>query len=194
MREFNPKEPPGIILGGPVGVGKTYLLAAIAKNFAARGMTVRFVDFFQLLNEIKGAYADSKSDANILKPLINVDVLFIDELGKGRSSDWEMSIIDQLVMGRYNQNKIIVASTNYGLKPAKHIPLSQKDLSQESFGSFNLDRFESLETRIGERIYSRLVMKPALLWNYPETTLESKSCLLSQISWPIHQTKKEANF
>ena len=108
LREFKSNESKGLILGGPVGVGKTYLLSAIAKNFAARGRTIKFVDFFQLLNELKAAYSDAKSDANVLKPLIHVDVLIIDELGKGRNSDWEMSILDQVVMGRYNQNKIIV--------------------------------------------------------------------------------------
>ncbi len=163
LREFKPRSPQGLLLGGPVGVGKTYLLAAVAKNFAARGLSVKFVDFFQLLNEIKSAYSNSRSDANILKPLIDIDVLFIDELGKGRSSDWEMSIIDQIIMGRYNQNKVVVASTNYGLKPEKQVPMHQKDLSQESFGSFNLDRFESLEKRIGERIYSRLVETSQLM-------------------------------
>ena len=158
LREFDVEHPKGLILGGPVGVGKTYLLCAIAKNFAARGLTVKFVDFFQLLNELKSAYSDSKSDAGVLKPLINVDILIIDEMGKGRNSDWEMSILDQVVMGRYNQNKIVVASTNYDLKPQKMVPLAQKDLMQDNYnGGFNLDRYESLESRIGQRIYSRLV-------------------------------------
>ncbi|NRA66259.1 MAG: ATP-binding protein [Pseudobacteriovorax sp.] len=157
VREFNPNAPQGLILGGPVGVGKTYLLAAIAKNFAARGLSVKFVDFFQLLNEIKGAYAHSRSDSNILNPLIDVDILFIDELGKGRSSDWEMSIIDQIIMGRYNRNKIIVATTNYNLGPERYTPMNQKDLDEGSFGNFNLDGYETLEKRVGQRIYSRLV-------------------------------------
>ncbi|SMF40844.1 ATP-binding protein [Pseudobacteriovorax antillogorgiicola] len=158
LREFSLEQPKGLLLGGPVGVGKTFLLSAIAKNFAARGLTVRFVDFFQLLNELKAAYSDAKSDANVLKPLINVDVLIIDEMGKGRNSDWEMSILDQVVMGRYNQNKIVVASTNYDLKPQKMVPLAQKDLLNEGMsGGFNLDSYEPLETRIGQRIYSRLV-------------------------------------
>ena len=165
LREFKVDNPKGLLLGGPVGVGKTYLLSAIAKNFAARGLTVKFVDFFQLLNELKAAYSDSKSDAGVLKPLINVDVLIIDEMGKGRNSDWEMSILDQVVMGRYNQNRIVVASTNYDLKPKKTVPLAQKDL-QEGFnnnGGFNLDRYETLEARIGQRIYSRLIETCAIM-------------------------------
>ena len=157
---FNLDNPKGMILGGPVGVGKTYLLTAIAKYFAQKGLSVRFVDFFQLLNELKAGYNDSKADANLLTPLINVDVLFVDEMGKGRNSDWEMSILDQLVMGRYNQNKVVIASTNYNLAPENKIkiPLSQQALDNGvNKGQFELFNDESLESRIGQRIYSRLI-------------------------------------
>jgi DNA replication protein DnaC len=64
-------------------------------------------------------------------------------------------VLDQLVMGRYNRNKIIVASTNYDLKPSTKVNYSS-NLDERKPGSFELDRFESLEQRIGPRIYSRL--------------------------------------
>lgn len=157
MKEFNLKDPKGLLLGGPVGVGKTYLLAAIAKSFAYRGLTVRFVDFFQLLNELKAGYSNDQGDSLTIQQLIDVDILIIDELGKGRNSDWELSIIDQLVMGRYNQNKIIVASTNYGLQPSQQNHVAyQGDLTAERRG-FDLDQDQSLESRVGSRIFSRLV-------------------------------------
>ena len=54
MKEFTPRDPKGLLISGPVGVGKTYLLAAIAKSFAYRGHTVRFVDFFSIAQRIKG--------------------------------------------------------------------------------------------------------------------------------------------
>ncbi len=158
MREFDIEQPKGLILGGPVGVGKTYLLAAIAKNFANKGISIRFIDFFQLLLELKSGYAQDKNDSNVLKEAIESDVLFIDELGKGRNTDWELSILDQLVMGRYNRNKVIVASTNYDFKPSDRVNLGFNNNLDERRGStFELDRFESLEQRIGARIYSRLV-------------------------------------
>lgn len=157
FQEYNPNDPKGLLLGGPVGVGKTYLLAAIAKHFAHRGHTVRFVDFFQLLNELKTGYANDQTDGTIIQQLIDVEILIIDELGKGRNSDWELSIIDQLVMGRYNQNKIVIASTNYGLKSNQRVALNyQNDLTLDR-RSFELDQEQSLESRVGARIYSRLV-------------------------------------
>ncbi|MBC7661216.1 MAG: ATP-binding protein [Chitinophagaceae bacterium] len=157
MREFDIENPKGLVLGGSVGVGKTFLLVAIAKNFANKGISVRFVDFFQLLLELKAGYARDKNDSTVLNEAIAVDVLFIDELGKGRNSDWELSILDQLVMGRYNQNKVIITSTNYDFKPSDRVNMSNGSLDEKRPGNFELDRFESLEARIGSRIYSRLV-------------------------------------
>lgn len=152
----------GILFTGPVGVGKTFILAAIAKGLALRGFTVRFVDFFQLLSELKAAYANDQSDESVLGPLVNCDVLIIDELGKGRSTDWEMTVLDSLIMGRYNQGKVIVASTNYLTKTPTSKSQNQFNIDLE-FGKqdqnrtgFSPDEFGPLEPRVGKRIYSRL--------------------------------------
>ncbi len=153
----------GILFTGSVGVGKTFILAAIAKGLALRGFSVRFVDFFQLLGELKAAYANDKSDDSVLAPLVNCDVLIIDELGKGRSTDWEMTVLDSLIMGRYNQGKIIVASTNYLTKIPSgksqnqfNIDLEFSSKQEQQRSGFSPDEFGPLEPRVGKRIYSRL--------------------------------------
>lgn len=148
----------GLLLEGPVGVGKTYLLTALVMELAMRQVSIKFVDFFELLTSLKAGYSNNKADEALLNPLINVEVLVIDELGKGRNSDWELSVLDQLVMGRYNQNKVILASTNYSTKsskkPALHgIPLDHGNESR--FRETNFD--QTLEERVGQRIFSRLV-------------------------------------
>ncbi|MGE0172396.1 MAG: ATP-binding protein [Oligoflexales bacterium] len=150
---------PGMIIHGPVGVGKTYLLAALAKGLLERGVSVKFVDFFDLLSQLRNAYTQNQADKSILEPLTTVEVLFIDELGKGRNSEWELSIIDQLVMGRYNQNKVIIASTNYGLARKTEGQRWQMPLDhfETPKNNFQTDQFDSLEVRVGQRIFSRLV-------------------------------------
>lgn len=155
---FRPVQSQGLVIEGPVGVGKTYLLAALAKEFAEQGWSVRFSDFFQLLGELKAGFSEGKADAQQLQPLIDVDVLFIDELGKGRNNDFELTVLDQLVCGRYNQNKTIIASTNYRLKasPGAHLYNYELDSKPGSSGDFAGERFTNLEQRIGPRIYSRL--------------------------------------
>ncbi len=148
IRDFDPEaENKGLIISGPVGIGKTYMITALARRLAERGVSVRFVDFFQLISQIKGAYAENRSDQDILRPLIAVDVLVIDELGKGRNTDFEATVLDQLVMNRYNQNKILVATTNLSIQSRASDPSEN--------GSFNY--LGSLEARVGTRIFSRLM-------------------------------------
>jgi DNA replication protein DnaC len=147
-----------LVVSGSVGVGKTYLMAGIAMELIHRGISVRFVDFFQLLSSLRAAYSAGANDADVLAPLLAVDIMMIDELGKGRNSEWEQTILDSLIMGRYNAGKIIVASTNYPLysdvRPAQSYHV---DLEANRSSSFNPDVFEPLEARIGKRIFSRLV-------------------------------------
>lgn len=139
----------GLVISGPVGVGKTYMITSLAKSLAMHGVSVRFVDFFQLLTQIRATYTENRSEKAIFGPLINVDVLFIDELGKGRNTDFEAAVLDQLIMNRYNENKIIVASTNHSL--------DAESLDEENYDSPNFHQTGSLEKRVGKRIYSRLL-------------------------------------
>lgn len=157
----------GFVLWGEVGVGKTYLLCAVAFELLRQQFTVRFIDFFQLLMELRGAYSENGSDASVLKPLLAVDVLIIDEMGKGRNTDWELSVLDQLVMGRYNRNKLIIASTNYSpqvLPDEEHHATSSRQDSQKVLDKHRTPERsgerpfsqQSLKARVGVRIFSRL--------------------------------------
>lgn len=208
----------GFILSGPVGVGKTFMLAALAYELAARGISVRFVDFFQLLSELKAGYTEKRSEAEILGPLIERDVLFIDELGKGRHSEWELTILDQLIMGRYNQNKTIVASTNCDLFRRTKAQKTTENLANTDY-LVNDDKkkdetktedhiatsvFGHLEDHVGPRIFSRLremttflhltgrdyrSMSPAMNQQQQSTTLLSQN--LAQRKPASHASRTE---
>jgi DNA replication protein DnaC len=165
IRQFQNSGSKGLLLGGPVGVGKTFVLASIAKALVARGVRVKFIDFFQLLAEVKAGYGENRSEMTIISPLIDVDVLLIDELGKGRNTEFELTILDQLVMGRYNANKAIVASTNCLFQEtspnyAYNIAL---DRTSSPHGNFESDSYGTLESRVGKRIYSRLMETTIML-------------------------------
>lgn len=160
VNQFSPATKHGLLLAGSVGVGKTYILVALTKALAARGVSVKFVDFFELLSALKAGYSQDKSDADLIAPLLAVDVLVIDELGKGRNNDWELTILDQLIMGRYNLKKPVIASTNYQLKAGASSHAYNVDLERElgmRSGAFSSDQFGPLESRVGQRVFSRLV-------------------------------------
>jgi DNA replication protein DnaC len=147
QKNFRKNGARGQLLIGEPGVGKTHLVTALLHYFTLeRGISCRFVDFFKLTADIRATYTkDSQgSESYLIEPLVNVPVLVIDELGKGKGSSWELSIVDQLISRRYNSGRVILGTTNYfpeGVQPSN---ATSKGLPY------------SLEERVGPRIFSRL--------------------------------------
>ena len=160
IKGLNPGKSSGLLLSGPVGLGKSWILSAIAKHLAFQGISVRYADFFQLVHELRDAYANDLADKSSLKPLQNVEVLIIDELGKGRNTEWELSVADSLISERYNGNKCVIAATNYPLRSGQgdqaHRQIDYLRADNSSTNQMNANTFEPLSQRIGARMFSRL--------------------------------------
>ncbi len=104
----------GILLMGPSGVGKTFLVAAFIHEIVFRhGIPALFRDFFHLLSELRSGYSQDKPESELIEPLVDVEVLVIDELGKGRNTPWEQNILDVIISHRYNSRKTTVFTSNY---------------------------------------------------------------------------------
>ncbi|MGQ0792973.1 MAG: ATP-binding protein [Deltaproteobacteria bacterium] len=133
----------GFLLMGRAGLGKTHLaIGAISELMLKYGVRCSFKDFFYLLTELKEAYTQSSSENDVLQPLIDAEVLVIDELGKGKNSEWELNILDQLISKRYNASKTTLITTNF--------------VSREASAKQGVEDRDILEVRVGERISSRL--------------------------------------
>ncbi len=70
----------------------------------------------------------------------------VDELGNGVRTEWGVSIFDELVSRRYNAGRVVLGATNF---------LPAQELDRAGGGSLGSSR-ESLEDRIGVRVWSRL--------------------------------------
>src|SRR5512140_3814529 len=107
----------GFLLYGRPGGGKTHLLASTLRYLALeRGVGSRYAEFLLVLSDMKAGFNANRSHMEILKPLLSVPVLAIDELGKERGTEWERSMLDELISRRFNAGLSTLFATNYFLQ------------------------------------------------------------------------------
>lgn len=150
-RGFEPGDD-GFLLHGNVGTGKTHLLVGTIRYLTLdKGIPARFVEFTHLLSELRRQFDRGRGETEILAPLIKLPVLAIDELGKGRNTDWQLSIIDEIISKRYNRSLTTLFTTNY---PLENDGLPSGDATSDDFHRSATG--STLKERVGERVFSRL--------------------------------------
>jgi DNA replication protein DnaC len=130
----------GLLLMGGCGTGKTHLAVAVLQEIvkAAKPGHLLFANFQDLIQQIQASFgSDSAPDkSEILRPLLDADLLVLDELGSQKPTSFVQDILYYLINSRYNGEKATIFTTNYLDEPPP--------------------REESLEQRIGGRLRSRL--------------------------------------
>lgn len=140
----------GILFLGSPGVGKTHLAVSVLRALVTeKGVSGLFVDYCELLRTIQASWdKDAEfSQAEILNPVREVEVLLLDDLGAMRSTLWVQEIVFHIINSRYNDEKITLLTSNHrdGAAEPGASPGRQKDLQEAT-----------LEFQIGTRLRSRL--------------------------------------
>lgn len=160
----------GFILSGPVGTGKTHLLAAALGHLILEaGIQGRYVEISLLYATIRRGFQEGKSGGEIIGPLSEVEVLAIDEMGKGRGSPFELETLDELIARRYNAGRTTLFGTNFSLEPTRASSASHKGYKSTEDAKGATKDSDLLRDRVGERIYSRLCEMCDFLSLPPET-------------------------
>ncbi len=143
----------GFCLVGGVGTGKTHLLtSAVRRAVLIKGASAKYVDFSILLNDLKQSYDEETPTTPIIKPLVETDLLALDELGKGRKSEWELTIVDQLINERYSRGMTTIFATNFDTED-ETTGKGRRGFSHDSLAAQMRER---LELRIGGPLFSRV--------------------------------------
>jgi len=104
----------GLLFLGPTGVGKTHLAVAVLRELVLRkGVECLFYDFRDLLKEIQDSYnpVSQTSELRVLQPVLDVEVLVLDELAAINPSDWVKETLAHIINSRYNQKKVTLITT-----------------------------------------------------------------------------------
>lgn len=153
MNGFMPGDKGFCLIGG-VGTGKTHLLTTTVRHTVTKKMSAKYVDFSILLNDLRQAYDQDTPTTPIIKPLVETQLLAIDELGKGRKSEWEITIIDQLINERYSRGMTTIFATNFDIPD--HRAASVRRSGRDHDTLLDTTSREHLEVRIGTPLYSRV--------------------------------------
>ncbi len=139
VREY-PSVDRGLLFMGTCGVGKTHLSVAILRELIEKkGVSCLFYEFGTLLKEIQNSYnpISQTSELTVLMPVIEAEVLVLDELGASKPTDWVRDTMMHVINTRYNDRRLTIFTTNYS-------------------DGRRAERDEILEDRIGVRLRSRL--------------------------------------
>ena len=145
----------GLLLTGDIGVGKTHIAVGLLKELVVgRGVRGLFYDYRELLKEVQNSYNPqvSATELGILRPVFEVEVLVLDELGAAKPTDWVWDTVAQILNSRYNERRTTIITTNYPNEAGlmANAPDTNRGQTKQAM------RQETLGDRIGERMLSRL--------------------------------------
>jgi DNA replication protein DnaC len=120
VREYG-KEKKGLLLIGPIGVGKTHLAVGIIKELIRKQVPCIFQDYRELLKQIQNSYNPQvqTTELEVLKPVFEAEVLVMDEIGAIRPSEWVWDTVSHIINYRYNEQKVTIFTTNFSNRPSK---------------------------------------------------------------------------
>ena len=106
-------------------MGKTHLAVAILKQvILTRGARGIFYDTRDLLKLIRSTYNDANktTELDVLRPVMEADLLVLDDLGAEKTSEWVEETLNLIVNTRYNERRATIFTSNYPDLPPDSSP------------------------------------------------------------------------
>jgi len=135
----------GLYLYGEFGVGKSYLLGAIANKLAKKQISSMIVYVPELLRELKSSIADSTLNSKI-EALKKEPILMLDDLGAEAVSSWTRDeVLGPILQFRMLESLPTFFTSNFDLKGLEHhLTYSQRGEEEKLKARRIMERIRSL--------------------------------------------------
>ncbi len=135
MKDFVKKYPQekGFVLYGSAGRGKSSFAAAVLKGLTLKnGKDGLFCDFNDLILQLKGR-EEGVSEIALLAPYFETEVLVIDGIGMDSRplTEWEKTVLENIISSRYRENKKIILTTKHGKSDL------EEEIGSQAFSKIN---------------------------------------------------------
>lgn len=149
IENLNTKE--WFFIGGQTGAGKTHISTAIAVELLRRSVQVRYKRYIEMVQSLKSKKFTSDADYyEELLPLVNCEVLYIDDLFKGKVLDQDVAIIWELIDDRYASSKKTIISSEMDLSEIARLDESLAGRINQRAGKYviNIEKNKAFNRRL----------------------------------------------
>ncbi len=107
----------GLLLYGPVGIGKSYYAACIANSLLEREIPVKMTNFTRIIYEMQSSFEGRQE---YLDRLNRYNLLILDDLGCERESEYMQEQVYNIIDGRYRTKLPMIVTTNIDMEEIKN--------------------------------------------------------------------------
>ncbi|KUP06636.1 primosomal protein DnaI [Bacillus coahuilensis m2-6] len=140
----------GLYIHGKFGVGKSYILGAIANELATKKISSYIVYVPEFFREMKSALGDSGKFNDKLDAVKNAPVLMLDDIGAESMSSWARDeILGTILQHRMLENLPTFFSSNFNFEELEHhLAYSQRGEEEKLKAARIMERINYLATPI----------------------------------------------
>ncbi|EUJ17758.1 primosomal protein DnaI [Listeria aquatica] len=139
----------GLYIHGNFGTGKSYLLGALARELALRGVTTTLVYLPEFMREIKQSISDNTVSEKI-EFAKETEVLMLDDIGAEAMTAWTRDeVLGAILQFRMQEELPTFFSSNYNMKQLEsHLTFTQNGMEEQLKARRIMERIRFLSKEV----------------------------------------------
>lgn len=123
---YNDEKQNSLFMIGECGTGKTFSMECLNSALKNKRIKTSFKNSNEIIDEIKNSFDTEFNEHQIISHYQKVPVLFLDDFGSERDTEFAKNVIYRIINHRYNNNMPTIISSNYDFKEIKNADIELK--------------------------------------------------------------------